>query len=586
MTIKNPIQYTSRTYNSILNDINDNEELRDTPEWWKRLIAGSHDVLSMYENAIANQSFLRTAFTRQAVADLLALIDYELSPKKTSYGTLLYYLNADTVSFPKTILQGNSYARSQGDIQISSLKFEARSDIVAVDTSENFTTNYAVDNNLDVVRVYLTGEKVRVSSTSVLPAPLQVSTDYYVIKISDTEIRLANSILNAYKNTEISLTDDGTGTHTIQLFSVQKICYQQDSVEQYVAGKSDGITSWQKFNLQNLDIIKETIEVTINSVNWTRVDSLLDSLATNTHFLLKYNTDNSSYILFGNNTYGKIPDNFDIYVQYAFGGGLNSNVTVLNKINTYAGSDTDVLNVSNAANFTEGSEVENIEYAKIIAPMLLKTRDRFVTSSDGKTLGLSYEGIERLNIIKNAYGSLSSKVPIVPSGGGNPSTTLKTDFQEYLINRTLLEEMDIRVVDPVYETITPIVQIKPLSSYLFADIKEYVMLIFGLVFSELTYECQKDYWQNGLVSAIDFINNAFSFTFGESDYDQIEIFLKETVPVDFNTFFQESSVFSATLPLIEGVDYLEITSPAFAVELAEDEISTVVLVGTNFTEIT
>ena len=187
--MSNPIQYTSRTYNTVLNDINNDSELVDTPEWWKRIIAGSHDVLSAYENAIANQSYLGTAFTRQAVADLLELIDYYLTPKSTSSGDLLFYLNADTVSFPKTIVVADLAARSQGTTEISSKKYEARSSLVISLTSETFTTDYASDNNLDVARVYTTGEKVRVSTTGTLPSPLQIDTDYYVIGIPSTTIR-------------------------------------------------------------------------------------------------------------------------------------------------------------------------------------------------------------------------------------------------------------------------------------------------------------------------------------------------------------------------------------------------------------
>ena len=43
----NPIQYTSRTFQTILADINSDKELADKPEWFKRMIAGVGDVMSM-----------------------------------------------------------------------------------------------------------------------------------------------------------------------------------------------------------------------------------------------------------------------------------------------------------------------------------------------------------------------------------------------------------------------------------------------------------------------------------------------------------------------------------------------------------
>ena len=54
MAIFNPISYTSRTFESILQDINDDDELIDKPNWFKRLIAGVGDVVSMWNNAAAN----------------------------------------------------------------------------------------------------------------------------------------------------------------------------------------------------------------------------------------------------------------------------------------------------------------------------------------------------------------------------------------------------------------------------------------------------------------------------------------------------------------------------------------------------
>lgn len=583
MTV-NPIQYTSRTFNTVMNDINSDTELKDTPEWWKRGLAGIMDVLSMYENAIANQSFPRSAFTRLAVSDLLALIDYYLDPKATSSGILLYYLDAGT-SFPKTILVEDLGARSQGTIVVSSRKYEARSAEVMASTSEGFVTDFAVDNNLDIARVYITGEKVQVATDNTLPSPLAASTDYYVIYVSDTEIVLATSLANAYAGTEITLLSDGVGNHTIDLFSVQVTSYQQETQDQYTVGRSDGISSWQKFDLQFLDVVEDTLEVTINSVSWDIVDSLVYSTSTDTHCLLRYNTDNSSYVLFGDGTYGKIPGNFDVLIDHATGGGLESNISKIDKINVYAGSDSDVLGVSNPSAFTGGSEVEDIETAKVLGPLLLKARDRFVTSDDAKALSLSFGGITRVAVLKNLYGLLSAGIAIVPSGGGLPSSALKTSLQTYLIDRTILESVDTRVIDPTYVTVTPVSQIKVDSGYTFAGIKNYVMLAFDLLFSEVTSEYKADYLQNGVASVTTLINAKWSFTFTISDYPQIERLISNVTATDFGESFQESDVFGFVDTFVYGVDYLTVSSPAFPIVVDDDEISTDDVLTGNITEI-
>jgi len=61
----------------------------------------------------------------------------------------------------------------------------------------------------------LTGTRVRLTTTTTLPAGLALATDYYVIKLSDTTFSLATSYANAVAGTAINITDAGTGTHTM-----------------------------------------------------------------------------------------------------------------------------------------------------------------------------------------------------------------------------------------------------------------------------------------------------------------------------------------------------------------------------------
>ena len=61
----------------------------------------------------------------------------------------------------------------------------------------------------------LTGTRVRLTTTTTLPAPLATATDYYVIRMSDGTFELATTYANALAGTQINITDAGTGTHTI-----------------------------------------------------------------------------------------------------------------------------------------------------------------------------------------------------------------------------------------------------------------------------------------------------------------------------------------------------------------------------------
>jgi hypothetical protein len=63
---------------------------------------------------------------------------------------------------------------------------------------------------------FVTGQKVRVTTTAAdLPAGLAVDTTYYVIKLSANTFSLATTDANATAGTAITLSDAGTGTHSI-----------------------------------------------------------------------------------------------------------------------------------------------------------------------------------------------------------------------------------------------------------------------------------------------------------------------------------------------------------------------------------
>lgn len=62
---------------------------------------------------------------------------------------------------------------------------------------------------------WITGMIVQASTTGTLPTGLAAATNYYVIRISATTIKLASSLANALAGTAIDITAAGSGTHTL-----------------------------------------------------------------------------------------------------------------------------------------------------------------------------------------------------------------------------------------------------------------------------------------------------------------------------------------------------------------------------------
>lgn len=86
--------------------------------------------------------------------------------------------------------------------------------------AERFAST-AVDAATDLITVpinvdrWLTGMKVQMTTTGTLPTGIVALTDYYVIRMSATTIKLASSLANALAGTAVNITAAGSGTHTI-----------------------------------------------------------------------------------------------------------------------------------------------------------------------------------------------------------------------------------------------------------------------------------------------------------------------------------------------------------------------------------
>ena len=582
MAITNPVQYASRDYDSIMSDINSDSELVNKPNWWKRVWAGIGDVLSIWLNSMVNLLFLRTAYTRQSVKDLLQLIDYELGAHSTSSGVCLFHVKTDLGLgiYPFTVVAANLKAQSEGNLSISSKTFGARADVIFASVTDVFApaaVTLAADTITVTTDFLYTGHKCRFTTVTTLPAPLVVDKDYYIIYIDAVTIQLADTLEDAYAGNEIDLTTQGVGNHTLQLYSKAVTMYQQETLDAAVIiGTSDAITEWQEFNLPDSFMLEDTLTITINAVNWTKVDNFVDSGAADTHYKILTKSENQFAVQFGDGTYGAIPGAFDIYALYSFGGGLDSKISSLNRINIYAGSDDNLLAVTNPAVFTGGADEQLMSTAKRLGPLLLKARSRFVTVEDGEALSDAYAGVAFSKVNKNVWGVLSAQVLCIANGGGNLGAAAQAALQTALIDATILESIDVRVQDATITATAVTLAAKVLPGYVWAtDVEPYFELAWNLFLSETGKEIKDTYDNNGIADAITLINSIFTTTFTvDDDGTEIELLVKNMTPRDMGDTIQESDAFGFIDAFTTGVDYMTIALPAFPIALDDDEITT------------
>lgn len=562
----NPIQYTSRTFQTILADINSDSELADKPEWFKRLISGVGDVMSMCLDAQANNSYLKTAFTRDAVKKLCQLIGYKLAVHTTSEGKLKFYL-ADTTVFPITVSRADLCAVYG---RVSSIRFESRTDVTQDTVVETFTGTGHTDHislNVGTMTKFETYDKVYVSNSP-------IAAGYYYLKVDGLNIYFADSVMNIALKRWVKVQ---TGSYTCKLYTLTAQCYQQEQKDMVSVGNSDGNTPWQSFSLPDEKILQDTLSITINDEVWTRVDDFSESAAISKHYRLDYNNDYTAKIVFGNGVYGMIPENFPIYAQYAVGGGANTNINTPNAINIYSGGAEKIEDVCNPSSMNGGSDQESIESAKVLAPASLKTRDRFVTVEDG--LFLIYRtGLASIACIQsNYYGSLSCRVQCVANGGGNLSNQSKQYIQKYLKDRSVLGSVDVRVVDTEFLSQSLTLNVSLNVGYTLQQVSPYLQICCKLFFTECGKEITDIYESAGLSRAVGLINQIFSTSFNPAD-SQIFNMLQYLSRIGYRKYGEtiyESNLVAIISNCVEGVSHLTIEDITFPIAVLSNQITTV-----------
>lgn len=135
------------------------------------------------------------------------------------------------------------------------------------DTSELFLQEFSANSSTDIITVdstsnYVTGTKVQLfTNAGVLPQPLASFTNYFVIVLSDTQIRLATTRANATNNIYINLTTNGTPINQIgvqlndNITPIVYLSYSKDGGQSYgnrltgtmgKSGERSARTVWRK----------------------------------------------------------------------------------------------------------------------------------------------------------------------------------------------------------------------------------------------------------------------------------------------------------------------------------------------------
>lgn len=318
----------------------------------------------------------------------------------------------------------------------------------------------------DVLNYYIdrSANEAFISTASQRDSVLQIAR---LLGYSPTKSIAATVTLTFYNSTASVITVPAkTQVATSSLTSGSQIIFETDSVVTVPAqvgsikgsatvgatqgttvsseniGTSTGLIN-QVLELQKAPLINGSISIVAGASNFTEVPYLIDYNNYDPVFATYTNASGNSFVLFGDNISGRVPDtDAIIYATYRIGGGLTGNVAA-NSLKTILTNAVAGLSVANISAATGGADEESTDSIRANAPLSLKALNRAVSLADYSALTVA-AGAAKANAVADVYTSVT--VYFAPSAGdlgvnidgvtpSNVFNSFKTTINSYLIGK-------------------------------------------------------------------------------------------------------------------------------------------------------
>jgi uncharacterized phage protein gp47/JayE len=383
------------------------------------LFAYMADILSYYQDRLANEAFLTTAQERRSVVNHLRLIGYEMAPAAPA-AARLSLLVASSFDRQIEVRKGDQFATASSK-ERKSVIFEYTDDKpLIIDCSSS---------------------NPRIISNTAKPdgAPLPNFKEVPAV----IPVREGRSIVN-----EVIGISTGTPNQRYRLAQPRLL----PGSLQIRVDTPTPTPPWRRRNNLIFSRRAFTPEQLAALEMQERIGSTLAfSRSTDRDYMTETDESDLTSVIFGDGQYGIIPEaGARILASYRVGGGQIGNVG--------AGQITVIANapqlqlagakVVNRAAASGGAERESIEQAVRFAPTVFGSMQRAVTAADYVALAKLFPGVSKARAEAIAWNTVI--LFIAPTGTGEPpSDILKRDLLAYFEDKRMLTSM-ISIADPDY----------------------------------------------------------------------------------------------------------------------------------------
>ena len=372
---------------------------------------------------------------------------------------------------------------------------------------------------------------------------------------------------------ELTAVGNSSGTDTISVAAKQqktysgKVLFTIDSDDEFSDYPVDGYTN----------IIKTSMSLVIDGNTWTRVDYFDNSISTDKHFIMIYQSGGKVRIGFGDGTTGAKPTlGSTVYGTFAttFGvtGQMNAGEVTIN-----LGNDSDISTVSNAGS-AGGNDAETISSIIRNARGSVRLRDMVWSQEDLEVAARSSS-----SSIQKAYGIPgigAASIHIIVSGGGDPSALL-TSTAEDVKALTQFGAMPITVLAAIEVPVNITATVTVRTGFVTATVQN--LAEFALTMATCSFDNQIiEYYQDNGIDACRtvLINTYWAWAFTEEDNPALEYILDKWIALlgtrEYREWGQDLEVGDLWImgnSLYDyGLDIFALTAPTVNVAAAASEI--------------
>ncbi|HEU0177913.1 MAG TPA: baseplate J/gp47 family protein [Blastocatellia bacterium] len=442
------IDYLARDYNSFRQALMDLISAK-LPEWTDRseadfgvvlieLFAYMGDILSYYQDRIANEAFLTTAQERRSVINHLRLIGYEMAPAAPAAAQLSLIV-ANNVSQVVEVRKGDQFATvSSPDRKSLTFEYDEATPLV-----------------IDLSKVDQTTHPAQKPDGTPLPNFKEI--------VGIIPVREGRSIVNEVIGVSNGAPNQGfkLAQPRVLLDSLQIVVETSPPTPAW-RWRKNLIFSGRAFTPEQLSALEQAGRIS---------STLAFSRSADRDFATETDENDVTTVIFGDGQYGQIPPpGTRIMASYRVGGGSGGNVgagqvSVITKAPQLQLLGAKVANRTPASG---GAERESIEQAIKFAPTVFSSMQRAVTGADYVAQARLFPGVSKARAEATNWNTIN--LYIAPAGSGQaPSDTLRRDLLAYFEDKRMLTTV-IEIKSPDYVPIDVAAQVGAIPHFRNEDV--------------------------------------------------------------------------------------------------------------------